>query len=277
LWWIRPVEADLIYPTIPLWSGNRGTADGKNVFKGINQPLRVLRPAIFPDDMWLVYLFVAAEAVGALYGFVAHVPVALFLSLVVMGLFPGMPLAFHSIAHFTVRIEVFEDRFAVVSVWPLGSLLRIGREQQLGFKDISYAYYLEREIDFLKRFVESAEHERETTGFDDLILAGVRGEIRVPDAARDDSNIPEVFLRTKLDFSKYLWVESRPRGRIGTARVRSCLVLSNRDGSQKVYMMNFYDLSSSDSRYFFRTLMDNNPSIRFLMDTGKVRRLFKLS
>jgi hypothetical protein len=247
------------------------------MLKRSNQPLEVIRPAILPDDVWLLYLFLAAETIGALYGFIAHVPVALFLSLVVMGLFPGMPLAFHSIARFTVRIELFEDRFAVVSVRPLGGLLRIGREQRLGFKDISYAYYLEREIDFLKRFVEFAEHERETTDFDDLFSAGVRGEVEIPDAARDESDLPEVFLRTKLDFSRYVRVGGRLRGALGTARARSCLVLSNRDGSQKVYVANLYDLSSSDSQHFFTTLTDKNPNIQFLMDAGKVRRLFRLS
>jgi hypothetical protein len=247
------------------------------MLKESSKPLEVLRPAVLPDDAWLLCLFLAAETIGALYGFVAHVPVALFLSLVVMGLFPGMPLAFHSILHFTVRIGVFEDRFEVSSVSPLQRFLRVGRVQQLRFKDISYAYYLEKEIDFLKRFVEFAQRERETTSFDDLFLAGARGEVQIPDSARVVSDLPEVFLKTRLDFSKYLAVEGGPRGAIGTARVRSCLVLSNRDGSQKVYMANFYDLSASDSQRFFRTLMDENRDIRFLMDTSKVRRLSRLS
>jgi hypothetical protein len=244
-----------------------------------SKPLEVLKPAILPDDAWLFYSIFAVEMIGAAYGLIRDVPLATYLSLIVMGVIPGMPVFIHSIFHFTVRIELYEDRFTVVSFRPLVRFLKVGRRQQLAFKDISCVYYLEKEISFLKKFVAHAKKKATPAGFEDLIRAGIDGEIELPQAAHGSfqelgDDICKVFLKTKLNFSRYLRAENGPRGAMATARAKSYLVLSNRDGSQKVYLPNFYDLSGTDSRNFLRILKERNGDIQFLMDTRKIRRLF---
>jgi hypothetical protein len=244
-----------------------------------NKPLEVLKPAILPDDAWLFYSILAAEIIAAAYGFIRDVPAAIYSSLIFMGLFPGMSIFLHSIFHFNVRIELFDDRFTVVSFCPLERFLKIGRKQQLTFKDISYVYYLEKEISFLKKFVAHAKNKRKSANLDDLFRAGIDGQIGVLQAARGslqelDENVRKVFLKTKLNFSRYLKAENGLHGTTATARARLYLVLSNSDGSQKVYLSNFYDLSGTDSQRFLRTLKERNGDIQFLMDIHKVRRLF---
>lgn len=230
--------------------------------------------------MWLVYVVLAIEIAIGLYGFISSGTIGIAIIMTItMCVFPGMLIFFHSIFHFSVKLEVFDDHFVVTSYDPLERFLRVSHQQQLAFKDVSYAYYLGKEIDFLKEFIRHANNKQEAVNVADLFRMGIDGEISFPQATQEsmhgvDDNICKVFLNTKLNFPKYISAEEGSRGGVATARIKTCLVLSNNDGSQKVYFANFYDLSGEDSQHFLKTLKEKNGNIQFLMDPAKIKRLF---
>lgn len=257
----------------------------------------ILRPAILLDDRSLFYVIFVLEIAALLVGIIMRNQVVSFLAIVVMGVLPGMPIFFHTVFHFSVEVRIFNDRLLITS-YAGDNVIRAGTHQEIFFGEIAFVYCLEREIDFIIKFlrhlqpfkIPRSEHDltehnltkkygisREES-LDAFLTAqgAVSGNGRVlsqgdPGGAGD---LFTAYLITSVDIAKYLRTEGRAGGFGANARARACLVLSNKEGSKKVYFANFYDLSGDDSRKLLEMLREKNPKVRFQMDTRKVRRLF---
>lgn len=242
----------------------------------IDKPLRILKPAILPDDVWLFYVILAIEIIALVFGIIKNSSQTITMSLACICIIPGMPIFFHSIFHFTARFEIFERRFVFISYNLFERFLKVSRRQEMAYDEIAYVYYLKREIDFLEKFVrymnkrqKPIDYDILETGIDEKILSEIQKS-----SDETDINVCKIFLKTKLNLTKYIRAERGPKGITTTARARAYLVLSNKDGSQKAYIANFYDLSGADSQYFLNSLKERNPNIQFLMNPNKIRRLF---
>jgi hypothetical protein len=250
---------------------------------------QVLRPAVWPDDKKLFYWIIAGELAGLSASLFFHNVSLAFFFAVLIGLLPGMPLFFHAVFHFLVTVRVWGNNLSVTSYVP-GAYVKTPRYQEASFSDIDYVYYLEREIELLKRLCRRFKGVRGLSTETDFTFGNLSKKYGV---TRDEFDgclhserdliaevSPagfEVFLRTKLDMKAYLRAERTSAGGFAaTARAKACLVLSNGDGSRKTYLPNFYDLSGRDSRGFLQTLKEKNPRTRFLMDVSKVRRLVRI-
>lgn len=256
----------------------------------IENPVKVLKPAILPDDIGLLLVILTIEIIALLAGlvtaFVCGVvgsPALLIISfsLVAMFLFPGLSVIFHFIYHFLSRFEIYDDKISFTSHTP-NKYIDVGRHQQMSYKDIVYVYYFETEIDFLAKYIDyihsldlpidyaSFLKEQKYTGFG-VSFKDFLNEY-YPDGTIDE-DICKVLLRTRLKIETYFSMDERYRP-IGTARANTYLVLANRDGNQKAYLYNFYDLSGSDSRHLMKILKQKSPNIEFLMmDPNKTKRI----
>ena len=59
-----------------------------------------------------------------------------------------------------------------------------------------------------------------------------------------------------------------------TAKTDIALVLANKDGSEKLYLMHFHDLSRNNWRSLMKTIKNNNPNITYLMTKNEYNNLF---
>jgi hypothetical protein len=244
----------------------------------VDKPLKILKPAILPDDVWLFYVIFAIEIIALVFGIIRNSPQTITMSLAFMCIIPGMPIFFHSIFHFTAKFELFEERFAFISYNLFERFLKVSKRQEMAYDEVAYVYYLKREIDFLKKFVHYMNKIQKPIDYDILgmdVDEKILSEIQ-KSSDETDTNVCKIFLKTQLNLTRYIRTERGPKGTTATARARAYLVLSNKDGSQKAYIANFYDLSGADSQYFLKNLKERNPNIQFLMNPNKIRRLFGL-
>jgi hypothetical protein len=251
-----------------------------------DRPLQVIKPAILPDDN-IFYWILAVEITGLLVGAILHNRTVALSSLMFMAVLPGMPLFFHAIFHLTVTVKVFDDKLTIHTFAGSSSFIKIPWRQEIFFKDITYVYYLDKEIKFLQAFCSHQRAFKKLSEETDFTFNNLskkymlsreyfdewfkKTEELFPDLKSVDARF---FLKTNLNLKKYTFIETRVKGYTATARSKAYLVLSDKDGNKKVYFANFYDLSGKDSRGLLKTLKEKNPSINFLMNTDKIRRLF---
>lgn len=69
------------------------------------------------------------------------------------------------------------------------------------------------------------------------------------------------FLQTKVDIVKYIKAQGPHLG----ARTDNALVISNADGTQKLYLMHFHDLSQKDWHRLIDEINIRKPGIKYLM------------
>ncbi len=75
--------------------------------------IKTIRPSILPDSKKLViYPLVVCLAVAVL-GIVIKNPVVIILPLIVLGVFPGLPIFFHLLMHIFVKFEMHPGRIVV--------------------------------------------------------------------------------------------------------------------------------------------------------------------
>jgi hypothetical protein len=182
-----------------------------------DKPLQVLRPAIWPDDKIIFYWVLAVEAAALLAGVIWHRPVAVFLSLVAMGILPGMPLFFHTIFHLSVKVEIFDGRFVITS-YAGDRLIKLEKEQELLFKDIEYVYYLNREIEFLKAICRHFKGLKNLNTESDFSFNNLSKKYNITLKEYDEcmrslkGSCPDIgpegasaFLQTRLNLKNYIW------------------------------------------------------------------------
>ncbi|MBF0530313.1 MAG: hypothetical protein HQK55_13775 [Deltaproteobacteria bacterium] len=260
----------------------------KNCVNASNEstrPLRVMKPAILPDDN-AFYWILAIEAIGVLAGLILHKPTVSLVSLVFMGTLPGIPLFFHTIFHFAVKVQIFADKLSVTSY--LGNnVIKFASRQEIHFGEITYVYYLEQEIKFLRTFCNHFRGLKNISKENDFTFDGLSQKYKISREEYDEhlrktkESLPDLesqgvfFLKTKLNLNKYMQVERSYKGgaHAATTRIKACLVLSNSDGTKKVYFANFLDLSRKDARGLLSPLKLRNSNVRFLMDPERVKWL----
>jgi hypothetical protein len=246
---------------------------------------KILKPAILPDDVWLFYTVWAIEAGFLIWGLLANSSKIIAITILWACIFPGIAIFFHSIFYFTTKFLIFDDKFVFVSYNPFERFLQVSRRQEMAYEDVIYAYYLDKEIDFLEKFIGKMHQKRIPIEYGDFAGKNIdmnmlSEKFHISSQEIDglvnetDESLGKVFLQSKLKLPKYINTENARQGWIGTARAKSYLVLSNKDGSKKMYIANLYDLSGADSQYFLKTLKQRNPNIKYLMNPNKFRRLF---
>ena len=72
---------------------------------------------------------------------------------------------------------------------------------------------------------------------------------------------------------KYKKCASNRGGVSATAKVNAALVFANRDGTEKVYLMHFHDLSRENWQSLMQTIKNNNPKITYLMTKKEYNNL----
>ena len=108
-----------------------------------------MRPAVLPDDSRLLYVVLAVGLAVSMAGLAINNYVVVVLPLIVLAVFPGLPIFFHLLYHLLVKIEVDADMITVTD-HAGAPFVRLASSQQISFDEICYVYYLEKEINLLK-------------------------------------------------------------------------------------------------------------------------------
>ena len=82
------------------------------------------------------------------------------------------------------------------------------------------------------------------------------------------------FLMTKVNMEKYKKATRARAGASITAKVDTGLVLANHDGTEKLYLMHFHNLSRETWQALMHTIKRNNPHITYLMTKSEHNNLF---
>jgi len=314
--------------------------------------MQTLKPSILPDNRkFVLYPLFAGLIVTGIGLLIGHV-IMIVLPLIILAVFPGLPILFHLIFHLFVRIHIDVDRL-VVRDYVGNRFVKYRSYQQICFGDIAYIYYLEKEINLLltlrtvlKKFKIPAKemdytkrHLMERYGIPEgrfhafergsqkiltdytatsvlMKLDEIYETYRIPKETRkeikkglkDDGNFNfeylqdklieypvgwqdledlrdefahidtdtlSPFLLTKVRMARYQKAQRQRHGG-GTLRLNTGLVLANEDGTQKVYLMHFHDLSEKDVLTLMQIIQNNNPEITYLM-TKKERGRLRLN
>jgi len=313
---------------------------------------KTIRPSILPDNKKLVIYPVVVCLVIATIGIIIKNPIVIVLPLIVLAVFPGLPVFFHFLMHLFVKIELHPDKI-VVKDYLGNNTVRPPYRQEMAYTDIAYIYYLSKEINLLqnlrnklKQFNLSPKEndytkenliekyavpEKQVEKFekssqnilndytatailmklDDIyrkynIPKKTAGSIsrelqndenfnyeylrdRLKDYPVDIEDLNELkdefsnikvdiirpFLLTKVNLAKYKKVADYRGGMSVTAKVDNALVLASKDGTEKVYLMHFHDLSKEDWQSLVLDMKNHNPNITYLMTKSEYNNLLK--
>jgi hypothetical protein len=309
-----------------------------------------LRPAVLPDDRRIFSYPVVIGLAISMVGFFLDNNIMLVLPLIVLAVFPGLPVLFHLIYYLFVKIEISQDRL-VITDRVSDRFVRFKAHQEISFSELRYINYVGKEINLLlnlrsklKKFkipasetdytktnlvsrysvpealFEKFEKSSQKTLTDYTATAvlmkldeiydkyNISKETRnnIKKALKSNSNfnykylktalcnyaissqdleslsdeftnidvdILAPFLLTKVNLGKYRKAERSRHGAHVTARVDNSLVLSNKDGTKKVYFMRFHDLSEQDLHRFIERVNSKQPDIRYLLTKRELERL----
>lgn len=313
--------------------------------------MRTLRPAILPDNKKVVkYPLLVGLGVAAT-GVLLGNPVVIALPLILLAVFPGLPILFHSVYHFFVKFHIFTDRLVVIDRVSDPFVRSRGR-QEIRFGDIEYCFYVDKEAHLLmnlqkklkayKLRAKETDYRRENliakykvpgsvldefeqnsqktlndetaTGVileveefcerndipkkvtreickklerdEDLSFDYVKENLSPYAVDRDDLerlrdefshlDAPEMapFLVTKINLKKLQNIESSRHRHVGI-RSRAGLVLSNKDGTNKVYLMHFRNLSRQDQRVLIAAIRDRGRGVTYLMTQKEAEALLR--
>ena len=310
----------------------------------------ILRPAVLPDDKRLFSYPVVVGLTISTIGFFLSNNIMVVLPLIVLAVFPGLPIFFHLIYHLFVKIEILPDRLIIID-YVSDRFVRFRRHQEISFSELRHIYYLGKEINLLMNLRTKLKKFKIPVSETDYTKTNLVGRYGVPEAQFEEfekssqksltdytatavlmkldeiydkynvsketrNNIKKAlksnsnfnyeylksalcnysinsqdleslsdeltninadilapFLLTKVNLGKYQKAEMHRHGAHVTARIDNGLVLSNKDGTKKVYFMRLHDLSESDLHRFIEVITNKQPSIRFLMTMRELERL----
>ena len=313
--------------------------------------MRTLRPAILPDNKNLVLFPVLIGLGVASTGVALANPVVIALPLIILAVFPGLPVLFHLVYHLSVQFEVFPDRIVVIDR-ASDPFVRSRGRQEIEFGNIEYVFYVDKEAHLLMNLLKKLEsynvpvtendyrREHLVTKYrvpesildqfeqssqktlNDVTATGVLLEVeevcernKIPakvtrsilkdlerahvlefdyvkeklspysvnpndlDRLRDellslDVPAPAPFLLTKINLKKLRNIESSRHWQAGV-KSRAGLVLSNKDGTSKVYLMRFRDLSREDARELMSAIRDRSGDVKYLMTRREAQALLQ--
>ena len=200
--------------------------------------MHVFRPAVLPDNRRLVWypLIICGFLSGV--GYFAHILPLAICPLLVLAIFPGIPIAIHSVYFLSVRITLHEDTLSVTD-YAGDPFVKYPRRQKITLSRVSYVYHLEK---------EAIAHKTETA----------------PSAP---------FRNTRINLKKYRAAEANPRRAGALSRTDNGLILSDRDGHHKVYIMHFHDLAKKKWQQLGRLFQEANVGISFLMSEKEKKGL----
>ena len=278
--------------------------------------------------------------------------IVIVLPLIILVVFPCLPIFFHLLMHIFVEIELYPHKIVVKD--HLGNnIVRPPRRQEMAYADIAYIYYLSKEINLLMNFLNKLKKfklslkENDYTKENLVAKYGVPAEkidkfekcsqnvlndytatailIKLDDIYRkynipkktagsisrelendekfnyeylrdrlkdypvdiDDLNelkdefsnikvdIIRPFLLTKVNLAKYKKIAGYRGGMSATAKVDNALVFANKDGTKKVYLMHFHDLSRGGWQSLMQDIRNHNPNITYLMTKSEYKNLLK--
>jgi hypothetical protein len=111
--------------------------------------IKTIRPSVLPDNKKLVIYPVVVCLVIAGIGIIIKNPIVIVLPLIVLAVFPGLPVFFHLLIYLFVKIELHPDKI-VVKDYLGNNIVRSPHLQEMAYADIAYIYYLSKEINLLK-------------------------------------------------------------------------------------------------------------------------------
>ena len=192
--------------------------------------VQVFRPALLPDNRRLVWYPLGICGVLATLGSLLETLPLIIIPLLVVAVFPGIPIAIHSVYFLSVKITLSGDTLIIVD-WAGDPFVSYPRRQEIALSRVAYVYHLQKEAD----------------------------------ANRAKTVPPAPFCNTYIKTKKYRAADADPR-RVGVvARTNNGLVLSDKNGDDKIYMMHFHDLSQEDWQQLARQFQKCNKDISFLM------------
>ncbi len=200
--------------------------------------MEVFRPAIFPDKkspLWYPFMICGGLAITGVFLsnlYLVAIP------LIVMMVFPGIPIAVHTVYFLSVKITINGDRLTVVD-WAGDPFVSYPRRQEIALSTVAYVYYLKK---------EAKAHISKT-----------------PPTAP--------FHNTRIILKKYRAALRRPRRAPALARTDNGLILSDKEGEHKVYLMHFHDLSKTDWQRLANLIWAANGDISFIMDESDKKGL----
>ena len=312
--------------------------------------IETLRPAVLPDDKRLFWYPVVTGLIISLVGILLANNIMVVLPLIVLAVFPGLPVLFHLIYHLFVKTEIFTDRL-IVTDYVSDRFVRFQRHQEIFFSELRYISYLGKEINLLLNLRSNLKKFKIQAKETDYTRANLMSRYGVPEALFEEferssqksltdytatgvlMKLDEIcnkynvskktkndmkkalkknanfnfeylrtalcnypinssdleslhdelvninvdilapFLLTSVDLVKYQKAEKQRYGAHVTARTDIGLVLSNEDGTKKVYLMHFHDLSERNLHRFIEIVNSRQSGIRFLMTKKDCDRL----
>ena len=86
-------------------------------------------------------------------------------------------------------------------------------------------------------------------------------------------DIVRPFLLTKVNLAKYKKIVGFRGGMSTTSKVDNALVVSSKNGTGKVYLMHFHDLSREGRQSLMQDIKNHNPNITYLMTKSEYNNL----
>lgn len=200
----------------------------------------VFRPAVLPDNKRLVVYPLVVCGALALVGYAIHSLPLIVCPLLAVLVFPGMPIAIHSLFFLSVRIAISRDELRVAD-FAGDPYVSYPCRQSIPLSQIAYIYHVETEAK----------------------------------AYRDAENgeAPPPFGNTRIRMKKYRAAEKDPRRLGAVARTDNGLVLSDSVGERKVYLMHYHDLACEDWQRLARRLQNASSDITIMMSEKEKRGL----
>lgn len=313
--------------------------------------MRTLRPAILPDNKNLVVwpLLVGLGVAGT--GFVVGNPVLIALPLIILAVFPGLPILFHLVYYLFVQFQIFPDRLVVIDR-ASDPFIRSRGRQEIQFGNIEYVFYVDKEAHLLMNLLKRLEPYNVPVTENDYRREHLVTKYRVPESALDQFEqssqktlndvtatgvlleveevcernkipakvtrsilkdmerahaldfdyvkeklrpysvnpndlerlrdellslnvpAPAPFLLTKINLKKLRNIESSRHWQAGV-KSRAGLVLSSKDGTRKVYLMRFRDLSRKDARELMSAIRARSGDVKYLMTRKEAQALLQ--
>lgn len=192
--------------------------------------IQLFRPALLPDERrWVWYPFMVCGMLAGTGYVVDNLPLTV-VPLFVAALFPGLPIVFHSLYFFTVKITLSGDMLTVTD-YAGDPFVTYPRRQEIDLSRVTYVYHLDKEAK--------------------------------ANSARTAAPAP--FQNTRIKIEKYRTANRNSRLAGAMARTDNGLVLSDKEGRQKIYLMRFHDLAKKDWQQLAHYFRERNPDIVFIM------------
>ena len=141
--------------------------------------IKTIRPSILPDNKKLVIYPLMVCLVIAGVGIIIKNPIVIILPLIVLGVFPGLPVFFHLLMHAFVKFELHSERI-IFRDYLGNKIVRAPMRQEMAYADIAYIYYLGKEINLLKNLVKKIKGFKLSPKEDDYTRENLVGKYGVP-------------------------------------------------------------------------------------------------